>query len=97
VKGNGWSVNDPPGGWLPYRVDELPGDQPIVLVEGEKAADALWSINVPATTSAHGAHSSHKTDWQCLVGMTIYGWPDKHQPGYDYITSVFEEIAKHDN
>jgi hypothetical protein len=44
---------------VPYRLPELQeaiaNDRTIVIVEGEKDADALWKLNIPATTNAGGA------------------------------------------
>jgi hypothetical protein len=54
------------GGWIwsvkglrhvPYRLPQLleNGDRVVVIVEGEKAADRLWKLGIPATCSAGGA------------------------------------------
>ena len=52
------------GGWIwkleqtrrvPYRLPELKGKPTVVIVEGEKDADRLWSLHVPATCNAGGA------------------------------------------
>jgi hypothetical protein len=44
---------------VPYRLPEvqeaIANDRTIVIVEGEKDADALWKLNIPATTNAGGA------------------------------------------
>jgi hypothetical protein len=59
---------DDQGGWawsvkgvrqVPYLMIEMQeaiaNDRKIVIVEGEKDADALWKLNIPATTNAGGA------------------------------------------
>ena len=38
-----------------YRLDKLQGREAAILVEGEKDADVLWGLNLPATTSVGGA------------------------------------------
>jgi hypothetical protein len=44
---------------VPYRLPEMSEaialNRPIVIVEGEKVADALWALNIPATCNAGGA------------------------------------------
>jgi putative DNA primase/helicase len=41
----------------------------VVLVEGEKCAQALIAIGVVATTAMHGANAPvDKTDWSPLAG-----------------------------
>ena len=58
--GKGGWINDLEGvEQLPYRLPELPAaiaaNQRIALVEGEKDADSLWRIGLPATTNSGGA------------------------------------------
>jgi len=73
------------GGWVPrnlvergriplYRVDEL-GPR-VLVVEGEKAAEAAWSVGIPATTSAMGAGKADASDWSTMAGRMVYLWPD---------------------
>lgn len=58
---------------------------PIVLVEGEKCAQALIEAGVVATTAMHGANAPvDKTDWSPLSGKTVLIWPDKDKPGWEY-------------
>ena len=40
-----------------YRLPELRDQRQVVLVEGEKDADRLWALGIPATTSVGGAGS----------------------------------------
>ena len=44
--------------WL-YRLPDLRDHPTVLLVEGEKCADALWTIGVPATTAPGGAGKWH--------------------------------------
>lgn len=52
------------GGWLwnlegvrrvPYRLPDLQGRRTVFVPEGEKDADRLWALDLPATTNAGGA------------------------------------------
>lgn len=57
----------------------------VILVEGEKCADALLRIGVTATTAMNGARAPvEKTDWSPLAGKAILIWPDRDAPGWDY-------------
>ena len=53
--------------WL-YRVHQLRGHKTICCVEGEKVADAMWTLGIVATTSPGGAGK-----WQTsLIGLGSY-------------------------
>ena len=57
----------------------------IVLVEGEKCAQALIDAGHCATTAMHGANAPvDKTDWSPLAGKAVLIWPDKDKPGWAY-------------
>src|SRR5262249_38903789 len=40
---------------LPELLESLANQHPVFIVEGERDADRLWSLNVPATTCPQGA------------------------------------------
>ena len=57
----------------------------VVLVEGEKCAEALIHLGITATTAMQGAKApSDKTDWSPLAGKQVVIWPDRDAPGWDY-------------
>ncbi len=57
----------------------------VVLVEGEKCAQALIERGIVATTAMHGANAPvDKTDWTPLAGKAVLLWPDRDKPGWDY-------------
>ncbi|MBK7024014.1 MAG: hypothetical protein IPH41_11080 [Sulfuritalea sp.] len=57
----------------------------VVLVEGEKCAQALIDAGLVATTAMHGAHAPiEKTDWSPLAGKQVLIWPDRDKAGWDY-------------
>jgi hypothetical protein len=76
-----------------YRLPELaqrPGD-PIVVVEGEKAADAVCAAGFLGTTSVGGAKAAKKTSWAPLAGRVVVIWPDNDDPGRQYADVVAAE------
>ena len=57
----------------------------VVLVEGEKCAQALIDAGIAATTAMHGANApADKTDWSPLAGKVVLVWPDRDKPGWAY-------------
>jgi hypothetical protein len=82
--GSGWRIGDPPGGFPLYRLPELSSSSgPVIITEGEPAADALAELGLNVTTSAHGARSAHKMKWVALAGRVAYLSPDNDPPGRD--------------
>jgi putative DNA primase/helicase len=72
---------------LPFK------NQTIVLVEGEKCAEAVTAAGFTATSWAGGAAAIHKTDFSTLTGKTVIIWPDNDQPGRDALRKL-QEILK---
>lgn len=68
-----------------YRLAELEKhpEAPVILVEGEKCADALAGVMgaYVVLTWANGANSVHKNDWQVLAGRDVLVWPDADEAG----------------
>lgn len=65
-----------------YNLDRWHTSETVVIVEGEKCADALTSIGVEATTLMGGANTTiEKTDLTPLAGKTVLLWPDHDAPG----------------
>ena len=57
----------------------------VILVEGEKCAQALMDMGICATTAMHGAKAPvDKTDWTPLAGKEVLIWPDRDKPGWEY-------------
>jgi putative DNA primase/helicase len=57
----------------------------IILVEGEKCAQALIAAGITASTAMHGANAPvDKTDWSPLMGKAVLIWPDRDKPGWEY-------------
>lgn len=75
-----------------YQLDELTKhpDAPVLICEGEKAADAAARL-MPgwiATTSPNGAKSPKKCDWSVLTGRRVVIWPDYDEVGRAYLHDV---------
>lgn len=72
-----------------YNLQNILHSEPIVLVEGEKAADALISLGYNATTAMGGAHAPlNRTDWTALKGKRVIVWPDADDAGAKYQREV---------
>jgi hypothetical protein len=71
-----------------YRLAELVPTMRVLIVEGEKCADAAWSVGIPATTSAMGAGKAACSDWSNMRGRTCYLWPDNDDTGRKHMAEV---------
>ncbi|WP_241158695.1 MULTISPECIES: DUF6371 domain-containing protein [Desulfovibrionaceae] len=66
----------------------LPGlqrtDSPVLLVEGEKTADAAQALfpQYAVLTWSGGANAVGKADWSPLTGRVVIIWPDNDEPGF---------------
>jgi putative DNA primase/helicase len=70
----------------------LPADL-VILVEGEKCAQALIDASITATTAMHGANAPvDKTDWSPVAGKAVLVWPDKDKPGWEYGLRAAEAV-----
>ena len=60
-----------------YNQVGIKNSQEVVLVEGEKCAEALIGLGICATTAMNGAKAPlDKTDWLPLKGKHVLIWPD---------------------
>lgn len=68
-----------------YNLPNIIRAPEIVVVEGEKCADALIAQNIDATTAMGGSNAPlEKTDWTPLRGRKIIIWPDNDDTGKAY-------------
>ena len=88
--GSGWIVKDPPGKLPLFRLPELIArkSERVFVVEGEKPVCELATLALLVTSSAHGAKSAHKTDWQPLAGREVVILPDNDAEGRVYAQTV---------
>ncbi len=69
----------------------------VILVEGEKAAAALISQGLCATTAMNGASAPvEKTDWSPLKAKRVLVWPDRDEPGWHYALAAAQAVLAAD-
>lgn len=71
------------------RLAERP-DAPVLVVEGEKAADAATKLfpSHVVVSSPGGSNAAGKADWSPLKGRKVTIWPDYDEPGRKYADAV---------
>lgn len=67
---------------------------PVVVVEGEPAADAGRGCEFVTTTSAGGSKAAGKADWSPLAGRDVWAVPDRDEAGERYAADVAELALK---
>jgi putative DNA primase/helicase len=69
---------------------------PVVVCEGEKAADAAQRLlpSFVAVTSPNGSRSAGKADWSPLRGRRVIVWPDADEAGIAYAHAVAKQGAR---
>jgi hypothetical protein len=81
---------------LPFVLERL--DKVVILVEGEKAADAAMAEGLVAVSLSGGANQpDFGTALESLRGRDVLLWPDNDQPGLDLMLRVrcqLEQIAQ---
>lgn len=87
-----WSAPDP----RPlYNQPGMALSDTVILVEGEKCAQALIDIGLCATTAMQGANAPvEKTDWSPLAGKKVLIWPDHDKPGWEYAQRASQAILQ---
>ena len=79
------NTGSPKGLYVHLDANDTP-DKAVVLVEGEKAADALAVYESPGYTAAYwvgGAASVHQADYSPLKGRDVILWPDHDDAGHE--------------
>ena len=77
-----------------YNLPAIATTDAVVLVEGEKCADALMQRGIVATTAMGGAATAiDKTDWTPLAGKTVAVWPDHDEAGARYAAAAIQKLA----
>ncbi len=78
-----------------YNIPGILKSDKIVLVEGEKCAEALIEKGITATTAMFGANAPiDKTDWTPLKGKHIIIWPDNDEAGNKYAKNAEEKLLE---
>ncbi|MBU6956000.1 phage/plasmid primase, P4 family, partial [Hahella sp. HN01] len=78
-----------------YNQPGIAQSEQVVLVEGEKCAQALIDAGICATTAMNGAKAPvDKTDWRPLTGKHVIIWPDRDAPGWAYADQASQAILR---
>lgn len=80
-----------------YGLDRLAArpSAPVIVCEGEKAADAAAAL-LPehvAIASPNGSKSAGKADWTALAGRHVTIWPDADAAGAEYAATVCKVLS----
>lgn len=85
--GTAWRWKAPPDPRPLYRLDALQQrpDAPVLIVEGEKTADAAQRLfpSAVAITWPSGCKAIAKADWSPLIGRRCVLWPDADDVGIE--------------
>lgn len=76
-----------------YGLDRL-GKGQVLIVEGEKCADAMWGLRgKPVVSWPGGTYGANHTDWSPLNGRDVIVWPDFDVPGYSTAKRVGDALS----
>jgi len=77
---------------VPYRLPEvvkaIADGQRVLVVEGERCADALWKLAIPATTNAMGAGKWRPELSQYFASADVVLVPDNDDAGHKHMQDV---------
>ncbi len=78
-----------------YNLPGIAQSDQVILVEGEKCAQALIEQGACATTLMGGASTPiKKTDLTPLADKQVWVWPDKDQTGWDFAERIAQAILQ---
>lgn len=81
------------------RLASMPSERGVLLVEGEKTAEAAQALagnNLVCMTWPGGSGAVNKADWSPLKGRRVCVWPDADEPGFKAalaVASVLEAVG----
>ena len=97
-----------PGKWLwnvegvpvvPYRLPQLmkaiASGRPVLIVEGERKADLLWSWNIAATCNRGGAKKWKPEHAEFLRGADVVLVPDNDNAGWEHVNDRRRFACRH--
>ena len=97
--GNAWGMGQWPEPRPLYGLRELAErpDAPVLIVEGEKAADAARIACTPyvVVTWPGGARALEKADWQPVYGRSVLLWPDADRAGTESMDALAALLHQH--
>jgi hypothetical protein len=81
-----------------YRLDKLQGQTTVAIVEGEKDADRLWALGIPATCNPMGAGRWTSGDYDeqlCAAGVqAVYVFRDSDEIGERHAVAVQQSCKR---
>lgn len=79
-----------------YGLDRLVDGKQVLLVEGEKSADAAATLlpNLSALTWPGGAMAVRHADWSALAGRSVVIWPDADDAGKEATKHLVTALRK---
>ncbi|WP_376091229.1 hypothetical protein ACE7GA_21345 [Roseomonas sp. CCTCC AB2023176] len=97
VAAGGWRWKAPPSPRPLYGLDALAArpDAPVLIAEGEKAADAAVGLfpDHVAMTWPGGSNAPQLADWSPLAGRDVTVWPDNDAAGRKAADAVAKALA----
>jgi len=85
----GWVMESPDKPWPLFNRQGILKSDVVLVVEGEKCAQACIDVGVCATTSPCGAGKASLADWSVLAGKkVVYLWPDNDDGGKKHMQEV---------
>lgn len=96
--GDRWEFKAPPAPRPLLNLSNLlvrPAD-PVIVVEGEKAADAASRLfpEQLITTWPSGCKAINKADWSPLIGRRVILWPDADKPGREAMAKLAAKLIR---
>lgn len=92
---DGWVWNLSGVRLVPYRLPAIMKKPSIFIVEGEKDADNLWEIGIPATCNPMGA-GKWREEWsKFFEGKEVFILPDRDEPGRKHAVDVGKKLYGH--
>ncbi len=77
-----------------YRHEKLKDGQ-VIVVEGEKCADAITAHTGRQSVAwAGGTFGINHTDWSPLAGRSVVVWPDADKPGIATANEIATILSK---
>lgn len=96
--GTTWKLAGMPAPRPLYHLDLIAQhpDAAILIVEGEKAADAARALfpNGVVTTTPNGAQAVEHVDLTPLTGRAVILWPDHDEPGEAYVHHLKDRLLQ---
>jgi hypothetical protein len=93
--GSAWENGAPKGAKIPYRLPELlqAEHDTVLIVEGEKDADALAALGLISTTNSCGAGKWTPDLNEHFKGRDVFIFPDNDEPGEKHAKKISEHLA----